>query len=457
MPVAPRTPHFSALSLLVALAMTVAACSGDDDPSLTTTAGTAPSITSLAPPTTTTTTTTTTTLLPPATTGQPPAGIEADVADLIAEAEQLRGLGFIIEPDVELLDEAAFAARVGGSESVVLSARDRSHNLLYRLAGRLEDAEDLGSWRSDLTPDPEFAWYDVTAKTLLVVSQAGEYGPLARSEIIHEVIHALTDQHYSWSKVIDELVAAGSDDRLIAMVALIEGDASYFQLVYVQSLSIEEQREVAEEFLEASPEAATIPEWAISDIVFPFEAGFEFVRDLVSDGGIAAVDRSYSAPPVSTEQILHPGRYERGETPVALAAPAEAPLGYEIVGSATLGEWAMRILLEEAMSPGFLTQTADGWGGDAYGLFESADGAVALAIVYIGDTEDDAIEVTQGFIDFAEDVLKLGDGARSGGGQAYSRSGRPWMFIDREGLGILVVLATERSAGRELADGLSPP
>ncbi len=115
------------------------------------------------------------------------------------------------------------------------------------------------------------------------------------------------------------------------------------------------------------------------------------------------------------------------------------------------------MLLEDTLSPGLLTQTADGWGADAHQLFSDGSGEVAFALLYLGDTEAHTVEVTQAFIDLAEDVVGLSDGERSGGGEVYARSGRPWFFLDREGAGLLVIIASEASAGRDLQDQLQPP
>ena len=154
---------------------------------------------------------------------------------------------------------------------------------------------------------------------------------------------------------------------------------------------------------------------------------------------------------------MHPQRYRRGEVGLDAAQDDATIEGYTELGVASFGEWKLRLLLEEAMSPGLLTQTADGWGGDAYQMFITGGGEVALSLLYLGDAESHTVEVTQAFIDFAEDVLGLGDGVRTGSGEVYSRGSRPWVFLDREGSGLLVVIASDPDVGRSLAEQLAPP
>jgi len=329
--------------------------------------------------------------------------------------------------------------------------------LLLRLIGMLEAGDDLETLRRDVQGLPETAWYDPGTASLLVADQSVGLGPLARSELLHEIVHALTDQHYRWSDARAALLGAGADDRLAAFDALVEGDATYFQVVYVQQLPAPEREEIAGEFVDPSPGSADAPAWLLEDLAFPFDAGFDFVADLVAGGGIAAVDRAYLDPPTTSEQIIHPERFRRSETARVAGPPAASIDRYTELPAATFGEWGMRLLLEGSLSPGMLTQTVDGWGGDAYQLFLTGGGDVAFGLLYLGDAEFHTVEVTQAFIDFAEDVLRLGDGVRTGGGEVFQRNDRPWMFLDREGEGLVVVIASDPDAGAELAAQLTPP
>jgi hypothetical protein len=411
-------------------------------------------VTTVAP----TTTSTTASTVPPTTTAAPAIGLAAEVEDLIDLAEGIRGLGFLATPEIVILDPVEFATRVG----LLVDRRDagsrlEAKTLLFRLIGMLDDGDDLEPLRRRLQALPETAWYDASMGQLLVADRPTRLGPLERSEVVHEIVHALADQHYRWSEGRAALVAVDADDRLVAFDALVEGDATYFQLLYIQQLPAAEQDEIARYFINPSPDASGVPAWLLRDLAFPFDEGFEFVADLVAGGGIAAVDRAYLDPPVSSEHILHPDRYHRGESGGPIASPEASLEDYTALPAASFGEWGLRLLLERALSPGLLTQIVDGWGGDSYQIFTTGGGEVAFALLYLGDTEAHTEEVTQAFIDYAEDVLGLGDGERSGGGAVYSRNRRPWVFLDREGIGLLVVIASGSSAGRDLADQLAPP
>lgn len=440
--------------------LTAACTSAQPAPTASPQLSDAPAITTLPAPTTTSTTTTTpaTTLLPPASSLLPAEGLAGDIDALIELTEELRGLGFLTKPGVVLMEAAAFASSVGAARSINASpGRDAARTEVFQLVELLDPSQDFGTLRADIIDTPEHAWYDPTSGLLLVAVDPQGFGPVARSEIVHEIVHAITDQHYRWWDARESLVDASADDRLAALDALIEGDATYFQIVYVQGLPEAERDEIAREFAVVSPAAGVADRWVLEDLAFSFDAGFDFAAQLVAGGGIAAVDRAYLDPPQSTEHVLHPERYRRGEAPADVGVLEADVEFHTALPSASLGEWNIRLLLATTLSPGLLTQTADGWGGDSYRVYVTDDGQAAIAFLYLGDSEDHTIELTQAFIDLAEDVLRLGSGERSGGGEVYARSGRPWMFIDREDAGLLVVLASTRSAGQKLQDQLSPP
>ena len=200
-------------------------------------------------------------------------------------------------PTIVVLSPVEFSARV----ELLLDRRedenfrDDAMTLLFRLVGRLDDGDDLSAFRRDLNGLPETAWYDDSTGSLLVADSPVELGPLARSEVVHEVVHALADQHYRWASYRSESLP-DADDRLAAFDALVEGDATYFQLLYIQQMSQADREEVALAFVDSSAAAEGVPGWVIEDLAFPFDQGFEFVADLVASGGIAAVDRAYLDP-----------------------------------------------------------------------------------------------------------------------------------------------------------------
>jgi hypothetical protein len=325
----------------------------------------------------------------------------------------------------------------------------------YRLAGllRFETVEQV----MERVPVPDTRiYYDRTAPRLVVSAAADEADPVFRSHAVHELVLALADQHHFTTEARAALVAEGADDRLQAFDALVAGDATYFQLVYVQSLPAEDQVTVAAAFAATDSAAVErLPDFLRSGLAFPYDAGTTFVEDLVAGAGIAGVDQAYREPPDSTEHIVHPERYRRGEVTASVAPVDVTVEGATATPSAAFGELQLDQLLSLSLDPGLVTQAVDGWRGDQYQIIESGGGAAfGLSLKML--TGDDAIEVVAGLVAHAREVIDAGDGIEAEGGILWE-GGRRYVFIDRIGDGLIYVLANDSELGDEVRSQLRVP
>jgi hypothetical protein len=439
----------------IALVVVAGGCSGDEaDPVAS---QDAPPSTTLSPVTAATTS------IPPDT--AQPEGVDPDVAaairdgvtELIVEVEDVRRLPFVIEPRVAILEPEAFGTRWRRLWSERIDT-DRlvTEGRLYRLLGLLPTAGGLRNLVLALPPPATVVFYEPAEFRLVVSTDAADLSPVDRSAIVHELLHALVDQHHDIEELLELAATEGRDDQRRALEALAEGDATYFQLLYLQRQPPEDRVEVALAFADTdSPELAALPAFLRSDIAFPFEHGVTFVLDLVETGGIAALDRAYREPPASSEHILHPERYRRGETARRVAPLDVVVDGVEATPSAAYGEQGLRRILSAVIDPGLVTQTADGWGGDAYQLLTAPNG---FAFVYAlrMESDNDAIEVVEALIAHARTVLELGDGEESGGGLLWETA-NAYLFVDRAGDGLAYVVSDSPALGAAARDQVVVP
>jgi hypothetical protein len=404
--------------------------------------------------------TTTTVPAPSSTTTQLAEGVDAaaaaakegEVRALLPEVEALRGLPFLVEVEVASATPEGVLARIESEVDRLLPAAEHDA-AVYELLGLLDPGSDPGAVLTALYAVATPAYYDAAAHELVVDAAWGDWSPYDTSIVVHELIHALGDQHFRYGASIDGLADRGGD-ALQAFQALTEGDATYFQLLYLQRLAPELQVAAAEAALGRRLPAG-VPEVILEDLGFVYQSGVTFVERLIAEGGIAAVDRAYVDPPSSTEQILHPERFEGGEGPRATVEQVDVELaGYQGSPVTSLGEWRLGLVLDEVLTKGQLAQAADGWSGDAVKVFDNGADR-ALAYVLAAASDDDAIEVTQAIVSYARDVLQLGDGVDASGGILFDSS--TFLFIDRIGDGLRLIIADDASAGAELMGAVRVP
>ncbi len=447
------SPAFRRAVSGAALVLLGASCGlfgGESETTTSTTGTTSTTTTTIAFPARSTTSTT----LAPGVDPDVAAALQAQIATLLEDAERVRGLQFVEEPAVAILGDAEFTARLDVELSGVGgSLRLGTDERLYRMLGMLPPSGDLDAILDTLRGGTYVAFYDSAAFQIVVSGGGGELTALDRSALFHELVHALTDQYFAVESKLADLVAADRTDEAIAQLALAEGDATYFQFVYMQGLDQSDQEAIAR--AAAGPTPTGAPTWLLEDVAFVYDNGLEFVERLVAGGGIAAVDRAYLDPPISTEQVMHPERYRFGEA-VRPVPPLDIDLdGYQPAREGALGEWGLRMLLSETLPPGVLTQTAEGWGADTFASLRSGP-EVVFAYAYVADTEEDAIDVAVGLVQHARGAMDAGDGIEVDGGILFDEGG-PWVFVDRVGDGLVFVAATDAAAGRAVRDQVRVP
>lgn len=142
--------------------------------------------------------------------------------------------------------------------------------------------------------------------------------------------------------------------------------------------------------------SSVVPRLFVRTGDFSWRRGGVFAATLHAAGGRPALDKALASPPISTEQVLHPEKYAAGERPVEISlAPADAFLavkGYNPVYRTALGELGTALVLEAHFSKEDLSSASEGWGGDAFAVYEK-EGAGALVLwVTAWDSEKDATE-----------------------------------------------------------------
>lgn len=441
------------LALVVMVAVVASACDASGGASTTTTDGSATSPSTSAA--TTTTTEAPITSLPadavpgtnsPSIPDDVAAQMRAQIGTIILDVEESRALPFLEVPTVVILDQTDFTARVQQQMNDELDPDETAaQEAMYKLLGMLDEDADYRQMLVDLYTEQVAGFYDPDAGELVVPVAVEGITPLQEITIAHELVHALTDQHFEFNDEYETRVESGTGDDADGMLALIEGDAVYQQLLYLESFDPSKAASAAIEALSYDTSMLdSVPDWLEKDLSFPYEQGFTFAGFLVEEGGLKAVDEAYQAPPATTEQILDPNKYLRHEAPEPLDPLTVDLEGWDLRDERSLGEWGIRRLLTDTLPPGELAQVASGWGNDTYRLF-TRGGDTAFVWSYSGESVEDAEELANALIMDARDQIGAGASAESGGGLLFSDAS-PTVFIDRVDNAIYFIAATDPAA-----------
>ncbi len=197
---------------------------------------------------------------------------------------------------------------------------------------------------------------------------------------VHELTHALQDQHFDLGKLIDN--NRETSDTLMARSALAEGDATAVMLDYeresVGQPSIADEGSVAGFMVEniagamSSNSSQQVPTALRHLLIFPYVGGLRFAHTLLMNGGYRRINEAFRAPPVSTEQILHPEKYLNGEASFRELPVPTFAAGVQPVYTDRLGEFVISALLGSYIPPIRASGAAMGWNGDTLALFPSS-------------------------------------------------------------------------------------
>ncbi len=209
--------------------------------------------------------------------------------------------------------------------------------------------------------------------------------------IIHELDHALGGQHFPLREMFRRISTEATLDQQLAVMALVEGDATFVMLDYGQgtpadsagSLTTVANTDILVDLLLKFPlplpgmeGLGKAPLFFQRSLIFPYYTGGEFVSYLRQWGDSwDEVNEAYLAPPSSTSSILSPEKYLyfafEPDIP-NLAMLPERFQGWESVVEEVCGEFVLRTFLEQHRVPNF-RRVGSGWAGDRVKVYKESN------------------------------------------------------------------------------------
>jgi len=341
--------------------------------------------------------------------GRPPTRAEVrTISALLDEAARLRRLPVTGPVTLRVQSSDAIAQHIGASVDDAELVKSRT---LYLALGLLPPGLDLRAMLFDVLGEQVVGYYDTERSRLVVRDDAladlmrgrGRAFAEGRMVVVHEGIHALQDQHFHLRA---EHERSRTIDEANAFRALVEGDATLAMLAHAaeqQGVSLRDPRAIAairrafeaglhprgaeETALERAPAIVRVP------LVAAYADGLVFCGLLFAESGWRGVDGAYARLPTSTEEVLHPEVYARGERPRAIAIPPLPALddaGFAAITEETIGELELGVYFGLALPESDAKEAAAGWGGDRLRVVQRGDAAPGAVWLTHWDSSRDA-------------------------------------------------------------------
>jgi hypothetical protein len=316
--------------------------------------------------------------------GEPPAG--EDVTDVLnallsgllgftemsgpelqKEVAEVGGIPFRREVPVDFMSRPDLARYLKEMlDAEYPPAKARGDERLLNAFGLLPPGTDLRALRAKVLEENIAGFYDERPgrRRLYAVSADRHLSPANQLILAHELRHALQDQYVTLEKVLPDDVS-DFDDRRLAFISLLEGDATLvMERFLARRLPGGQDAQGLLNGPLATPDVPGAPPVVRDQLVLPYLVGLQFARALVDRGGWPAVQSAWQRPPESMEQVLHPEKYAAREAPRKIEVTAWPP-GGRLVAEGVWGELLTRTLLGEGQEA-----AAQGWGGDRYLCFD---------------------------------------------------------------------------------------
>lgn len=339
-----------------------------------------------------------------------PVGVAAwddRVVDLVEFVEDERELTFRHPVAVRFLTEDEYLDEIAGADDDGADDDEYSDDELdrletadvaeFRALGLIEGEIDLRDQTEDLTGLGSLAYYVPEHREVVVRGRDLTVG--VRGTLVHELTHALQDQHFDLTRLTDAPDDL-SADALVAYRTLVEGDASMVEERWAATLSDEEradyEREQQETVDTATDDLADVPEVLQALFGAPYAVGYSWIDYLLAVG-----DDTFD----EVDALLASDLDDLSGT-VAALAPWDEPV--EVVGDVggggayepndelifyedTIGAMSLFVILSAHVEAADALLVADQWRGDRLRR-DVVDDRVCLSfVVAAGDPDPVAV------------------------------------------------------------------
>ena len=276
-----------------------------------------------------------------------------------------------------------------------------AYQILYREFNLIPQGTNLTQTLTELLGSQIGGFYLPKEKSLYINAEMKSFSDII---LAHELTHALQDCYMNLETVLSlkdlgykKNTIFRNDDIERARQSFIEGEAQYVTTLYIAQtggIGLGGFSDNWKSLLGSQVSLLTTPPVIINELTFPYIKGLQFVINRFQINGWKTCNAIYTRLPCSSEQIIHPQKYESYECPRIIEF-SNLPFleeSWKQKLNTTLGEFMSDQILF-ALTNNFKKskQASEGWNGDTYALF--ANKKETLSLWYsLWDTPQDARE-----------------------------------------------------------------
>lgn len=301
-----------------------------------------------------------------------------------AQASGLRGHDFIAPVQLAWISRDDVSDVIRGELEGVVSAEEvRVYRDGYAALGVFPPGLDYVDALLALQTDVLAGLYSRRTKTLYVLDSLRDdpdgVAPEQSQIVVHELVHALQDQHFPASLALLQGLRH-QDDVVAALSAVIEGDAAFTELGLA---TLEDgsdartlrnatliQRGIFAELESKESTLAKAPRLLRESLFFPYAWGPPRSAALFEAQGNAGLDAALREPPLSTLRIFTPDDTDPVEfirLPIAELVTRTGAERHCIAGHDNVaGALTLRVLFDEYGPAGQGAALMRGWSGDRF-------------------------------------------------------------------------------------------
>ena len=255
----------------------------------------------------------------------------------------------------------------------------RVEELTLKLFGFIPETYDLKASTVNLLTEQAAAFYDYRKKKMFLLESAPEISQ--RFVLIHELAHALADQHFHLEKYIQQ---GRNDDSATARMAVMEGQAQWLMYELMAKKaghSLRKDPGMVRMFVSNSaaglsqyPELSNAPVYIRESLLFPYTRGLVFQQAVIAKLGDAGFAEVFRHPPLSTREVIHPELYFDKKKTAKIKAPKPANASrYKESVDGELGEFDIYILLKQFVNEEAADKLSPAWRAGQFRVLENKE------------------------------------------------------------------------------------